>query len=523
MRCIMKGMRNILGLSLMLGLASCSGGGSSSSTADTTAPVITILGFNPSSVPQGLVYSDAGAAATDNVDGDITAHITATNSVNTSTLGNYTVTYDVSDAVGNAATTQTRQVAVLPLFGTKQLGAAGANTTAFSVAVDASGNVYVAGFTNGGLDGNTVTGTQDFFLTKYNTVGVKQFTKQMGVAAKLTYGTAVATDASANVYVAGETNAGLDGNTLTGTSDFFLTKYDATGVKQFSKQLGVAGLLTTGYAVATDASGNVYVAGETRGGLDGNILTGTQDFFLTKYDSTGVKQFTKQLGVAGALTFGRAVVTDAAGNVYVAGSTGGGLDGNTLTGTRDFYVTKYNAAGVKQFTKQLGVTGKSTSGWSVATDASGNVYVAGDANGGLDGNVLTGGTDLFVVKYDASGVKQFTKQLGAAAPSSSLARSVATDGLGNVYVAGAINGNLDGNTKTGIQDLFLTKYSSTGVKQFTKQLGATGVNTFAYSVATDTLGNAYVAGFTKGGLDGNTLIGTQDFFVTKFGPSGTKY
>ena len=57
-----------------------------------------------------------------------------------------------------------------------------------------------------------------------------------------------------------------------------------------TKQLGVAGKVTYGYSVATDASGNVYVAGYTKGGLDGNTLTGTQDFFVTKYNSSGVKQ-----------------------------------------------------------------------------------------------------------------------------------------------------------------------------------------------------------------------------------------
>ena len=57
-----------------------------------------------------------------------------------------------------------------------------------------------------------------------------------------------------------------------------------------TKQLGVAGQLTSGYSVATDASGNVYVAGYTSGGLDGNTLTGTRDFFVTKYNSSGVKQ-----------------------------------------------------------------------------------------------------------------------------------------------------------------------------------------------------------------------------------------
>jgi len=57
-----------------------------------------------------------------------------------------------------------------------------------------------------------------------------------------------------------------------------------------TKQLGVAAAGTTGLSVATDASDNVYVAGRTTGGLDGNTRTGTRDFFVTKYDSAGVKQ-----------------------------------------------------------------------------------------------------------------------------------------------------------------------------------------------------------------------------------------
>jgi hypothetical protein len=161
---------------------------------------------------------------------------------------------------------------------------------ALSVATDARGNVYVAGYTNGGLDGNTLTGTQDFFVTKYDSSGVKQYTRQLGVAGKVTYGMSVATDASGNVYVAGFTNGGLDGNTLTGTRDFIVTKYDSSGVKQYTRQLGVAGKETYGLSVATDARGNVYVAGYTNGGLDGNTLTGTSDFFVTKYNSSGVKQ-----------------------------------------------------------------------------------------------------------------------------------------------------------------------------------------------------------------------------------------
>ena len=134
------------------------------------------------------------------------------------------------------------------------------------------------------------------------------------------------------------------------TSAVMLASCGGGGVPHWigTKQLGVAGHDTFGSFVAIDASGNVYVAGFTDGGLDGNTLTGTRDAFVTKYDSSGVKQYTRQLGVAGQYTVGISVATDANGNVYVAGSTFGGLDGNTLIGTRDFFVTKYDSSGVKQ-------------------------------------------------------------------------------------------------------------------------------------------------------------------------------
>ena len=79
---------------------------------DTTKPVITRLGNAIVSVSVGASYTDAGARATDNYDGDITSRIQVNNPVNTSRIGSYTVTYNVSDAAGNAAATVTRTVTV---------------------------------------------------------------------------------------------------------------------------------------------------------------------------------------------------------------------------------------------------------------------------------------------------------------------------------------------------------------------------------------------------------------------------
>ena len=69
--------------------------------ADVKRPVITIIGDNPGEVVQGGTYVDEGATAEDNVDGDITANIATVSTLDVNTLGDYTVTYTVSDAAGN--------------------------------------------------------------------------------------------------------------------------------------------------------------------------------------------------------------------------------------------------------------------------------------------------------------------------------------------------------------------------------------------------------------------------------------
>jgi|GEM_PF-3568656 len=79
---------------------------------DTTPPVLTLLGTDPATVAHDAVYVDAGATALDAVDGDLTAAIVTGDPVDTGALGDYTVTYDVSDAAGNPAARLTRAVHV---------------------------------------------------------------------------------------------------------------------------------------------------------------------------------------------------------------------------------------------------------------------------------------------------------------------------------------------------------------------------------------------------------------------------
>ena len=81
--------------------------------ADTTVPVITLLGDATVTIEVGSDYTDDGATASDNYDGDITDDIVVVNPVDTDVVGTYTITYNVSDAAGNAATEVTRTVNVV--------------------------------------------------------------------------------------------------------------------------------------------------------------------------------------------------------------------------------------------------------------------------------------------------------------------------------------------------------------------------------------------------------------------------
>ncbi|MFA6253671.1 MAG: DUF5011 domain-containing protein [Candidatus Paceibacterota bacterium] len=98
-------------------------------SADVTPPVITLLGTTPVDSLVGTPYFDAGATALDNVDGNITANIVTTNLVDPNTIGQYIVSYNVSDATGNAAIPVTRTVNVVAATTTPPIATTTPDTT----------------------------------------------------------------------------------------------------------------------------------------------------------------------------------------------------------------------------------------------------------------------------------------------------------------------------------------------------------------------------------------------------------
>ena len=125
---------------------------------------------------------------------------------------------------------------------------------------------------------------------------------------------------------------------------------------------------------------------------------------------------------------------------------------------------------VVEWIRQLGTT-SFDSGNGVSVDNNGNAYVTGYTGGSLDGNSAMGAGDIFLTKYDTSGTKLWTEQLGSARDDWSY--DVSVDSNGNAYITGSTLGSLDGNTNAGSYDMFLTKYDTNGTKLWTEQLGST--------------------------------------------------
>jgi hypothetical protein len=418
----------------------------------------------------------------------------------------------------------------ISVWRTKLLGVDGESTIARGVANDKFGNIYVTGYSTGALNGQTLTGSKDLLLVKYNIVGERQWTRLLGVAGQRTTAYAVTTDDTGNIFITGTTYGDLNGQTHSLKSDaadkekgdIFVIKYNANGEKEWTRLMGTTGTQSDAMGVANDCSGDVYVTGYTHKASDGSTFdgqtaTGSIDLLLMKYNTNGLKQWTRLMGVKNKMTQAQDIATDCSGNIYITGYTNGNLDGETLTGMRDFFVVKYDSSGDVQWTRLMGEVSSFTNAFGVAADSMGNVYVAGNTPGNLGGQTKTGLSDLYVVKYNSSGDIKWTKLMGQTDAYAETS-GIAIDSSNNVYVTGSIDKALDGQEFAGKEDLFAVKYNSEGIKQWTRLMGVANSETKGWGISAEN-DNVYIVGTTQGNLDGLTHSSgteTSDLFLLMY-------
>lgn len=385
---------------------------------------------------------------------------------------------------------------------TRQLGTS-AQDEATGVAVDGNSFAYVCGYSNGGIfDGKPNIGSFDMFLVKYDRMGAKIWSILMGSSSTSApdYAYAVVTDSTNNVFLAGAAYSNFDGHASKGSYDAVLVKFNNNGVKKWSKQIGTSG--SDGwYSLAADADDNIVAAGHASGDLDGTTNSGGRDAFLAKFTNDGVNLWSRQFGSpAEERIYG--VASDGNNDIIAVGYTEGGLFGNTNAGMSDIFVAKFGANGTLLWYRQFGSDEQDQPN-GVAVGSDNSVYVVGYSSGDLDGFFNIGLSDVVVFKLDKDGNKLWTRK-PVATVQSDTANALAVDRNDFVYVGGSTN-----------DDAFLVQLDSTGAIRWHQELGTAEYDSLK-GLAVDTDSSVWGVGSTSGGLHGNQNAGSQDVFVTRF-------
>ena len=411
------------------------------------------------------------------------------------------------------------------------------------VVVDLQGNGIVVGEFVGTVDfgGGALTsaGQADIFVAKYDSQGQHVWSKRFG-AASMDGGRAVAVDASGNIYVAGDFAGAVDfgGGVLVSKSaaaaDVFVAKYAPTGGHVWSKAFGGFGS-DDAEGIAVDSQGNVFLTGTFRDAVDfgGGALTsaGADDIYVLKLSTSGAHVWSKRFGDAVDQT-ARGIAADSSGNLYVTGHFSGTLDfgGAPMTAaSTDAFFLKLSSSGVHQWSKHAGDTGIQI-GRKVAVDSAGNVVFTGYFTGSMNfgGGTLTshGANDVYLVKFDSGGGHQWSRWFGdSSGVQEQLSFGVAVDSSNDIVIGGRLTGTADFGggpvASAGEADVFLAKYNSAGQNLWTKRYGD-ALDQDCHAVAFDASGSVWSTGRFKGTLDfGSPTLssaGSYDMFLARLSP-----
>jgi hypothetical protein len=194
---------------------------------------------------------------------------------------------------------------------------------------DGSGNIYMAGGTEGTFPGQTSSGGVDAFIAKYDDSGNEIWTKQFGTGDSDVVRAMVA-DGSGKIYVAGGTKGTFPGQTSSGGVDAFIAEYDASGNEIWTRQFGNL-VNEYEYVMAADGAGNIYVANtvsEYPSSVSKFLSCGFahdaegSHVLLAKYDTSGKEVWAGKFAT-GHWDTACAIAAEGSGNIYVAGKTGG--------------------------------------------------------------------------------------------------------------------------------------------------------------------------------------------------------
>jgi hypothetical protein len=378
-------------------------------------------------------------------------------------------------------------------------------------------------------------------------------------------GWGIAVDSSKNTYITGWTEStDFPGQGYQNTApyrDAFVTKISANGGGiLFSSYFG-GNFNDEGKSIAVDNAGGAYITGSTNSDslfpvFPVNAIQtapgGGSDAFVAHFNSNGDIIYSTYFG-GSDYDEGKDIAIDSFGNAFITGNTRS-INFATVNafqptfggGNLDAFVAKINATGTGVFySSYLGgshdelTNGSYAASGDIAIDALGSAYVTGSTlssdfptvNAFQSTNNTASGSDVFVTKINPSGdALLYSTYLGGV--NNDVGTDIAVDSTGSAYITGSTAStdfpifNAFQSTRQAIDDVFVTKLSSSGTSLvYSTYLGGNGGD-FATGLKVDGSGNAYIGGYT---YSSNFPIlhpiqsskgGDYDAFMTKLSANG---
>lgn len=463
---------------------------------------------------------------------------------------------------------RTKPLAIDPgrLWGT-YYGGTGADR-GIGIASDASNNVYVTGPTasnsniaTSGAYQTTIAGSNDAFLVKFNTSGIRQWATYFGGSAD-DQGLAIAVDGSGNPIIGGTTKSTTGiattgahqtvlGAAASGTKyDAFIAKFTSTGILSWSTYYGGDGD-DMAYGMYANSSGDIFCTGSTAS--TNNIASsnsvyqstfggGQGDIFAVKFNSNGVRQWGTYYG-GSAEEHCHSIAEDGNGNIDMAGYTAStsniassGAYQTTSGGAYDVILAQLNSTGTTRnwATYYGGTSDEGIEG--LAVDHSNNIIIAGltgsssgIATSGAHQTAAGGSDDALIAKFTSSGGLVWATYYGGSG--SDWAQAIALDQNDNYYVTGgtqsstniATSGAYQTSLASAASDAFCVKFNSSGARQWGTYYGGNG-SEWGYGITVSSTGEAVITGSTftssnilaSSGAVQTSAGGNEDAFVAKF-------
>lgn len=408
------------------------------------------------------------------------------------------------------------------------------------VDVDSAGNLVVTGYHYGSIDfgGNNLnsSGFRDLYLAKLDPMGNHIWSQSFGDASSQ-FGWDVVVGPNDDIvvggYFYGQINLGGGNLNAIGQRDSFIARFDAAGNHLFSARYGgVAEDLAR--TVAIGPAGQMAIAGYFEGAINfgGNTLNsaGNLDAFVAVFDAAGNHTWSQSFG-AGGDDRAYDVAFDASGNLYVGGRYQGSVDfgGGVLTsaGSTDAFLAKFDTTGGHLWSQRYGNNQDQYLRGIAVDPNSGDVVVAGYANGSINlgGTTLTsqGGSDIYVAKLTAAGAHVWSAMY--AGSNDQFSRDLDIDPVGNIVFTGYGFDSPDfggGPLPNAVsRDAFVVKLNPDGVHLWSRAYGG-NFSQYGHGIAVDATGHVAATGYFSSSIDFGmgpvASNGQEDVFIMRLAP-----